>query len=120
MVISNVGFYPYKTELFVREILQRGDPHFFPPYHWTCWTYWIPVLQKNRTVAYRSAPLLPPLLSIVSIFFNIGWFISNFIHVYRERCPTLRMYPDPTPTVNEEINLYLNTIRQRIIRFDTK
>ena len=120
MVISNVGFYPYKTELFVRVILQRGDPQFFPPYHWTCWTYWIPVLQKNRTVAYRSAPLLPPLLSIVSIFFNIGWFISNFIHVYRDRCPTLRMYPDPTPTVNEGINLYLNTIRQRITCFDTK
>ncbi len=93
MFIYNVGFYPCRTKLYGWQILPVSDPQFLPPFNWTYWTHWIPVLQKNRTVASKSPPLLPPLLAIVSILANLYWILLKKVREYVHLCLMLRTYP---------------------------
>ena len=92
MFINNVGFYPCRTKLYGWQILPVSDPQFLPPFNWTYWTHWIPVLQKNRTVASKSPPLLPPLLAIVSILANLYWVLLKKVREYIHLCLMLQTY----------------------------
>ena len=120
MFMCNVGFYPCRAKLCVRQILPVTHPRFSPPMRHNRDNRDNIYLLEKGSVASKSPPFTPPLIPLVSILAKLYWLLIKFVYVYIDRCLTLQTYPDPTPTVNEEINLYLNTIRQRIIRFDTK
>ncbi len=95
MVISNVVFYYYKTKLCVRQILPVTNPQFSSP------------MQHNRdnrdniylpiksSVAIQTAPLLPPLLSMLYILANVHWVLIKKVREYAHLCLMLLTYHTP-------------------------
>ena len=93
MFIHNVVFYYYKTKLCVRQILPVTHPQFSSP------------MQHNRdnrdniylpikgSVAIQTAPLLPPLLSMLYILANVHWVLIKKVREYAHLCLMLRTYP---------------------------
>ena len=92
MFIYNVGFYPCRTKLCVRQILPVTHPRFSPP------------MQHNRdnrdniylpikgSVAIKTAPLLTPLLAMIYILANVHWVLIKKVREYVHLCLMLRAY----------------------------
>ena len=93
MVISNVGFYPCRTKLCVRQILQKGDPQFLPPPRYDTYDRYDYDLPEKGSVATNTPPFSPPLLSMLYILANVHWVSLTKVTVYHHLCLMLRTYP---------------------------
>ena len=106
MIIRNDFVLLLLRKLCVSQTLQKGDPQFLPP------------PQHNRdnrdnrdniylpikgSVAIQTAPLLPPLLSMLYILANLHWVLIKKVIVFIHLCLMLRTYH--TPLVKPTLSL---------------
>ena len=73
MIIHNVGFYPYRTKLCVRQILPVTHPRFSHPMQHVRDVRDVMSLLEKGYVAFELPSLLPPLLSMLYILANVHW-----------------------------------------------
>ena len=92
MIIHNVGFYPYRTKLCVRQILPVTHPRFSPPMqHVTDVRDVISLLEKG-SVAFEQPPFSHPLLSRIYILANVHWVSLLKVIELSIHCLMLRAY----------------------------
>ena len=99
MIIHNVGFYPYRTKLCVRQILPVTHPRFSPPMQHDTYDRYDYDLPEKGSVAIQSPPLLPPLLSMLYILANVHWVLIKKVRVFIHLCLMLRTYHTPLTKV---------------------
>ena len=92
MFICNVVFYYYRAKLCVRQILPVTHPRFSPPMQHNRDNIYLPI---KGSVAIQTAPLLPPLLSMLYILANVHWVLIKKVREYAHLCPMLLTYHTP-------------------------
>ena len=90
MVIRNVVFYYYRAKLCVRQILPVTHLQFSPPMQHNRDNIYLPI---KGSAAIRTAPLLPPLLSMLYILASVHWVLIKKVREYAHLCLMLRTYP---------------------------
>ena len=79
MVISNVGFYPCRTKLCVRQILQRGDPQFLPPPRYDTYDRYDYDIQENSFVSDNWATKWATLTRYIQFLANVHWVLLKVV-----------------------------------------
>ena len=89
MFIHNVVFYYYRAKFCVRQILPVTHPRFSSPMQHNRDNIYLP---KKGSIAIQTAPLLPPLLSMLYIFANVHWVLIKKVSEYVHLCLMLQTY----------------------------
>ena len=92
MVISNVGFYPCRTKLCVRQILPVTHPRFSPTLQHVTDVRNVIYLPKKGSVAW-CVPLFVPLYKALLQFkANLSWVLLQFNKEPNHLCLMLQTY----------------------------
>ena len=89
MIIHNGFVLLLLRKLCVWQILQKGDPQFLPPPQHNRDNIYLPI---KGSVAIQTAPLLPPLLSMLYILANVHWVSLTKVIELSIHCLMLRAY----------------------------
>ena len=95
MIIHNDFVLLLLRKLCVSETLQKGDPQFLPPPQHNRDNRYNIYLPIKVSVAIQTAPLLPPLLSMLYILANVHWVLIKKVREYSLLCLMLRTYHTP-------------------------
>ena len=126
MIIHNVGFYPYRTKLCVRQILPVTHPRFSHPMQHVRDVRDVMSLLEKGYVAFELPSLLPPLLSMLYILANVHWVLIKKVREYAHLCLMLLKYHTPLakpmlcpPTYARIVGVFHKTfseIQEKIIK----
>ena len=93
MIIRNDFVLLLLRKLCVSQTLQKGDLQFLPPPQHNRDNRDNIYLPIKGSVAIQTAPLLPPLLSMLYILANVHWVLIKKVREYAHLCLMLRTYP---------------------------
>ena len=92
MIIHNVGFYPYRTKLCVRQILPVTHPRFSPPFQNITDVRNVIYLPKKGSVAW-CVPLFVTLYkALIQFKANLSWVLLQFNKEPNHLCLMLQAY----------------------------
>ena len=95
MFMCNVGFYPCRTKLCVRQILPVTYPRFSPPMQHDTYDRYDYDVPEKGSVASNIPPQSPPLNSYISILANVHWVLLTKVRVVFHLFLMLRAYHTP-------------------------
>ena len=95
MIIRNDFVLLLLRKLCVSQTLQKGDLQFLPPPQHNRDNRDNIYLPIKGSVAIQTAPLLPPLLSMLYILANVHWVLIKKVREYAHLCLMILTYHTP-------------------------